>query len=206
MSKRFWNRMAARYDRQVSRKYAKTYGDTIELSRKHLDDDYSVLDFACGTGITTIGLAGCVKSIVAIDTSEKMVEVAKTKTAENGITNVEYSVADIFDSRFDNRRYDALLAYNVLYLINDIDRVLDRINRLLSPDGVFISTTDCLGEKFTIAALLMSFLSKLGIVPFMRKLKIAELEHFITRNGFRIVETRNLYRNPPNCFIAAKKV
>ena len=40
-----------------------------------------VLDFACGSGIKTVEIAGNAREICAIYTSQKMVEVAKKRAA-----------------------------------------------------------------------------------------------------------------------------
>jgi len=78
-AKYFWNRMAKSYDKQVEKKYKQAYSDTIALSKKYLRSDFSVLDLACGTGLTTIELAKSVKKTDAIDISAKMIEIARLK-------------------------------------------------------------------------------------------------------------------------------
>ena len=47
-----------------------------------------VLDFGCGTGLLTEKLATHCGQIVAIDTSEKMIEVLRSKLAQLGTNNV----------------------------------------------------------------------------------------------------------------------
>ena len=66
---RFWDKMSAGYDRQAAGKYEQAYADTVALTRDYLKPTDSVLDFACGTGLTTVQLAGAVASIHAIDIS-----------------------------------------------------------------------------------------------------------------------------------------
>lgn len=202
---KFWDKLARGYDNQVKKRYEKTYHDTIEMSRKYLDPNYIVLDFACGTGITTIELSENVKKIYAIDISEKMIEVAKQKAISKNITNVEFMITDLFDPHLNDTKYNVVLAFNILYFVDDIDKVLIRIKELLLPSGLFISATDCLGEKRSFLTAVNLLVSKLGLIPSIKKYSITGLEESIKRNEFKIIETKNLYDNPPNYFIVAKE-
>lgn len=204
-SKYFWDKLAKSYDKRVKKVYDKAYQDTIKLSRNYLDPTHNVLDFACGSGITTIELSKNVKKITAIDISEKMIEVAKQKTIDKNINNIEFKQADLFESQLNDTKYNAVLAFNILCFIEDLDEVLIRVKDLLLPSGIFISATDCLREKRSFSTMVNTFLSKFGLIPFIKKYSMAELEDAIRRNGFDIIETKNLHDNPPNYYIVAKK-
>lgn len=200
----FWDRMSSRYDNQV-KKYRQTYRDTIERTKKYLNKDDAVLDFACGTGIATIPISGLVKEIHAIDISRGMLDIAKEKAAENGIENIRFFKTDLFDDGFEKESFDVVLAVNILYFLRNAPENLNRIFELLKPGGLFISATDCLGEKKSFSNRIKKLLGRMGILPFMQMYSISELKKSITDAGFKIRETANLYDNPPNCFIAAKK-
>jgi|LGOV01.1.fsa_nt_gb SAM-dependent methyltransferase len=101
--------------------------------------------------------------------------------------------------------YDVVMAFNILCYIKEDDKVIQRIYELLKPGGVFISATDCLGDKMKLMNVLMSVCSKLRLIPFMKFYKIGDLEENIKRNGFKILETQNLHHGMPNYFIAAMK-
>ena len=204
-SNKFWDKISKNYDIQVNKKYKKTYQDTIELSKKYLNSNSTVLDFGCSTGITTVDLAKYVKKIIAIDISKKMIGVAEIKTSNQKIKNIDYFATDIFDPKFNGLKVDVVFAFNILYFVDNIDNLLNRIIGLLSPAGFFITATDCLGKTRSFQTILMSLLSKLGIIPFMKFYKIKELENFIKKHDFDIIEKQNLYINPPNYFIVAKK-
>lgn len=51
------------------------------------------------------------------------------------ITNSYFTHAAIFDERLKTEFFDAILAFNVLHLVEDTPQVLARINRLLKPGG-----------------------------------------------------------------------
>jgi ubiquinone/menaquinone biosynthesis C-methylase UbiE len=197
--------MAGGYDDQTLKKYEKTYRDTIALSRKYLQPGHHVLDFACGTGIITVELAGSVSSMLAIDLSGKMIEIARHKSEQKKLDNVTCEVRDLFDPALNAHPFDAVCAFNILYFIKDIDRVLDRIFELLTPSGVFLSATDCIGDVKSLLAPVYISLSRIGILPYMQALTCSGLETSIQKHGFSILETKDLYHFPPNYFIAAQK-
>ncbi len=201
----FWDKAAQSYDNRVNKTYAKTYEDTIARAKKYLSPGNTLLDYACGTGITTVQLAGSVKRITAVDISEGMIGEAKKKTADLGIANVDFSVGNIFGSEFEGGSFDVVTAFNVLYFIRDPDALLARFRELLVPSGIFLSATDCIGESPSFQIKAASFLSTLGIFPYIRSFTREKLFSLMTRNGFEILEEKNLFDKTPNRFIAARK-
>lgn len=204
-AKDFWNRLSNGYDAQVNSIYVQAYKKTVEFTKKYLKDSDKVLDYACGTGITTVELANNVKKIHAIDISKNMINIAKNKSEQKGIENIEFEVADIYNEKLEENTFDVVMAFNILYFIKDIDSVINRINKLLKSNGMFISVTDCHGERKTFMSVVQSLLSKMGVIPYMRKFKIAELEEIVEAGGFSIIEAHNLFTTPPNYYIVARK-
>ncbi|MEX1308199.1 MAG: class I SAM-dependent methyltransferase, partial [Eubacteriales bacterium] len=143
----FWDKMSGKYDRHAAAKYADAYEKTLNISKEYLNKSDVALDFASGTGITTIPLAGCVKEIDALDISPKMLEIAEKKARDNNVQNIRFLVGSLFDSPLQQNHYDVVMAFNVLYFFEDIPQVLSRIHALLKPGGVFLSATDCLGKR-----------------------------------------------------------
>lgn len=203
--KEFWNKMSKGYDAQVKSKFYETYNKTIEVTKKYLKNTDIVLDYACGTGITTIELCENVKDINAIDISENMINIGKEKSEKRNIKNIQFNVMDIYDEGLQKGSFDVIIGFNILYFIRDIDNVIKRINELLKPNGIFISTTDCLGEKKSIITAIECLLSKMGIIPYIKMLKRNELKELIKKYDFSIIETQTLYNSPPNYFIVARK-
>ena len=200
----FWDKMSSSYDNKVKR-YQQAYADTIERTKKHLKKDDIVLDFACGTGITTIRISGFVKEIHAIDISRKMIDIAEKKAEKAAIRNLKLYKADLFNEEFKENSFDVVLAINILYFLENAPENISRIYELLKPGGLLISATDCLGENISLSNRIKHFLSRTGILPFMRIYSISELKDQITDADFKIIETARLYDNPPNYFIVAKK-
>ncbi len=202
-SEKFWDKMANNYDRE-EKKDEQTYIKIIEKTKMYLKISDIVLDYGCGTGLISNEIADNVKVIHAIDTSSKMIEIAKRKADGRKIENIDYAHSTIFDERYKRGSFDVILVFYILHLLEDPHKVMQRINELLKPGGLIISATPCMGEK-TFLSILLSLVSKIGLIPSIRSFKISELEDSIANGNFEIVETECLHQSSYQYFIVAKK-
>lgn len=202
-SEKFWDKMANNYDPE-EKKDEQTYIKIIEKTKQYLKISDIVLDYGCGTGLISNEIADNVKVIHAIDTSSKMIEIAKRKADGRKIENIDYEHSTIFDERYKKGSFDVILVFYILHLLEDTPKVMQRINELLKPGGLIISATPCMGEK-TFLNILLSLVSKIGLIPKIRSFKISELEDSIANVNFEIVETECLNQNSPEYFIVTKK-
>ena len=200
-SKNFFDKVSNRSsrDRQELRGTALK---TIEAARRHLSSEQEVLDFGCGTGDLTLAIAEIVKSVQAIDTSPGMVEVAQARASDVG--NVKFANSSIDDVRRPENPFHVVTAFNVLHYVEDIEADARRVANLLSPEGLFISSTACLSERRSLLGLLVLILTKLGIMPKTKFCNKSELENLISSGGFQVIESVKLSRLP-EYFIVARK-
>ena len=180
------------------------YTRKIEVTKKYLDTDAVVLDFACATGYISLDLADVAGQVHGIDISSKMIEAAKRRAAEREIENVHFAHATVFDDKYASESFDVVLAFNILHLVNDRPKVIQRINELLKPGGVFISATPSV-ESMSLPGLLMVLLSKIGIVPHLKFSTVSELEEMVLSEKFQIVESEFHKDTIGHHFIVAKK-
>jgi ubiquinone biosynthesis O-methyltransferase len=201
---KFWDRMAKQFDKRAKHFEPPPVGKT----KKHLNANDIVLDYGCATGTVAIEIARNVRKVSGIDISSKMIDAAKRKANESKIENIDFAQSSIFHERNKTESFNAILAFNILHFLEDKKRIVQRINELLKPGGVFISATVCMGEKTflnTIQFLLFFPLIKLEIIPYMNFLKISELKDLITNGNFQIIEIERM-KNPSYYFIVAKKI
>ena len=208
-SEKFWDNSASKYDKTEGR-FEYIHSKSRENARKHLKGSYVVLDYGCGTGTTSCELASQVKEIHAIDISSKMIEIAKEKADASNIENVSFVQADIFDERYKEESFDAILAYNVLHTVPNPQNVMQRIHELLKPEGLVISVTPCLREKMSLLVSmqirLVQILCKIGIIPIpIRRVKSSELDDLIENGNFQIIDTEKIYKGASSYFFVAKK-
>ena len=164
----------------------------IESSKEYIEKDDYVLDFGCGSGAITNKLAREVEAIDAIDISLGMLEFAKKQADNSSIDNINYTRASIFDEQFNDKEYDVIFAFNVLHYIEDTPRLIERINTLLKPDGVFISSTACLKEKRSLIGFIVLLLAKIGVMPKIYFYKKNELETLITNGNFELMKSEKI--------------
>lgn len=204
----FWDNVAPKYAKSpISDMEAYTY--TLERTRSYLSPNDTVLEVGCGTGSTALLLADGVKHITASDVSPNMIAIGLEKAREQGVSNVDFVTAELFDSVLDHGPYDAVLAHNMLHLLEDIPAAIRRIGGLLKPGGIFISKTVCLPGpgaplKYRLMKVILPLMQMVGKAPYVNFMEIAALEECILSEGFKILESGNY--PPPSRYIVAQKL
>ena len=91
-----------------------------------------VLDVATGTGVLIPNyLARGVASVTAVDFSDEMIKIAKSKFHQ---ANVELICCDVFDLNTPDV-YDAIVVYNAFPHFPDPEALIDHLARLLKVGG-----------------------------------------------------------------------
>jgi 2-polyprenyl-3-methyl-5-hydroxy-6-metoxy-1,4-benzoquinol methylase len=203
-SEKFWDRLSRNYDKPDTI-IEVTEFKSIEYVHKYLNSSDIVLDFGCATGTIASSIAEKVKEIHGIDISSKMIQIAENRAIERRIENIYFSQSTIFDNRYKRDSFNMILSFSILHLLENTDKIMQRIHELLKPGGFFISLTPCLGEKMFLSNLL-GLIRRMGILPYIRRFKISELEKSIIEGSFQLVESKCIDNNPLEYFIIAKKL
>ncbi|GKQ42410.1 methyltransferase [Companilactobacillus sp. RD055328] len=110
---------------------------------KSLLPDFSglrVLDMGCGYGWHSIYAAEHgAKKVIGIDSSEKMLEVAREK---NEFDIVEFEQIDINSLPFDSGSFDVVFSSLALHYIQDFEGVIKQVYRLLAKNGKLIFSVE----------------------------------------------------------------
>ena len=206
-AEKFWDVLAENFDRQpASEKDEQIYAGIIENLKRYLKKSDSVLEYGCATGTTIFEIVEYVHGVSGIDISSKMIESAQRKAADLKIVKPVFFHATIFDERLKQGSYDVVVAFNILHLLEDIPKVMQRIEEVIKPGGLFISVTPCMGEKKTFLGGLVSFFSRTGIIPPMQSFTLCDLEDSLAGSGFQVVETACMDPEIPQYFIVARKI
>jgi ubiquinone/menaquinone biosynthesis C-methylase UbiE len=200
----FWDRIADKYAASPV-KNMPAYEQTLARSRTYLRDTDTVLELGCGTGTTALKLAGDAGHITATDIAPRMIAIARDKIADQGAGNIAARVATAHDAPVPEGGYDAVLGFNYLHLLPDMEQTLARVYAMLRPGGVFISKTVCLGNAFHLRAAIW-VMQRAGKAPYVRFIDVATLEAAMAAQGFEIVETGDYPAKPLSRFIVARKV
>jgi len=190
---KFWDKHARRYAAAKIRNVA-AYEHTLSRTRSYLKPIDRVLELGCGTGTTALALAGSVAQITGTDVSPEMVRIADEKANAAGQTNATFRVATVQQALAGAGPVDAILAFNLLHLLEGAAAASALALAALPKGGYFITKTPCLADpslglkRFAFAAIIPP-LGGIGLAPAMRRLTFADLERQIAGAGFEIVET-----------------
>jgi SAM-dependent methyltransferase len=139
----------AAYDVAAS-DYTRSFGDDLErlpLDRAMLDAASTLsgggpaLDLGCGPGPVASHLRGLGASVVGVDLSDSMLDIAKSRS------NLRPVLADMRDLPFGRGTFSLVVAYYSIHHLRraELGATLDEIALVLRPQGAFLLATH-LGE------------------------------------------------------------
>jgi cyclopropane fatty-acyl-phospholipid synthase-like methyltransferase len=197
---RFWDRVADRYAARQFKDPA-AYEAMLADAASRLRSTDRVLEIGCGTGSTAIRLAPHVAEWMATDFSAEMLRIARAKPAPEKLRFVLTEA----ESAFDGGPFDAIAAFQVLHLVDDLPGMLSRIHAHLKPGGLLIAKTWCFADMgFGLRSLFVA-LRSVGLFPPVNALTKIALRRAIGDAGFDIVDERVFGANPHGPYIVAQK-
>jgi ubiquinone/menaquinone biosynthesis C-methylase UbiE len=101
----------------------------------------TVLDAGCGRGRVAIQAALMGASVTAVDVSAEMLAIAE-ETARSVGARVDFQLADLHHLPFADATFDLVFHLEILLHLEDPQRVLAEIGRVLKPHGMLVLTTN----------------------------------------------------------------
>jgi len=195
----FWDKQAKRFD-DSQKQFEPASQELIARTKEYLNANDNVLDFGCAAGTKTFELADGVKHIHGLDFSAEMICEATKKKNKVNVTNVSFSQGTIFNDDLEKASFDKIIAYSIIHLLKDSEKVIQRIHELLKPGGLLISETACFKDKMDFKTRLefttYRFMKRLGIFPLhLNMFKTSDIEQLINRQNFNIVKAEILFFN-----------
>jgi len=177
-----------RYDNAVDMLLGKNIRRNI-LERLGDEDGLGkLLELGCGTGYFTPTLANKSEMVIATDISEEMLEIAWERVKENG--KVQFQVMDCLNCKFDKGTFDTVFMGLVLLFVEEPEKALKEILRILKPGGLLIMADPDISqlsnegrEKFVSRAL-KNFHK---MPPVNRMFNQKELTEILDKVGFNVV-------------------
>lgn len=173
----------------------------LSATAARLSPSDRVLEIGCGTGGTAIRLAPGVAEWIATDFSDEMVRIARAKPTGDNLT---FCVSDAGQA-LATGPFDAICAFNVLHLVEDLPGLLTQIHTSLSPGGHLICKTWCFAEVKPTLRALFRVLRVFGLFPASNLLTQTELRQGIFAAGFEIVDQQIFGAYPQNPYIVARR-
>lgn len=136
-----YNQMAAMYDRVWSRYISRSLSFLKDWAQ--LDPLYIVLDVACGTGTfeRLVVLEQPTQSIIGVDLSEKMLEIAEEKCRD--YPNVSFQNASVTVLPFVDRSFDVVVSASAFHYFENPTAALIEMRRVLKPEGELVILDWC---------------------------------------------------------------
>ena len=116
----------------------------------HLKAGQRVLDFGCGPGTITLGLARLVEpgEMHGIDAEASQIELARAAAEAGGHANTTFHVGDVMDMPFEDSSFDVAHCHAVLMHVPNTAAVLSEVKRVLKPGGLLASRESIIGSSF----------------------------------------------------------
>ena len=144
----FWSRIAGVYDLIEKVYNGKCNERTTDFVASLMQQNDSVLECACGTGMFSVKIAPKVRRLTAMDFSEGMLKKARKKCRKQN--NVLMQEGDITHLRYAENSFDKAVAANVIHLLDDPKAAISELERVVKPGGQIIIPTYVYEEDWAI--------------------------------------------------------
>lgn len=178
----FWDRVACVYDvfaNVINRKANRALCAAVE---PWIEPGDEVLECACGTGLLSGVIAQRCGHLTATDFSAKMLRRAEKKYGKRG--NIVFEQADILHLRYPDGAFDAVVAANVIHLLDEPLRALRELDRVCRPGGRIIIPTYMNGTESGRTNGVSSAIGRAG-ADFKREFTPKSYRAFFERAGYR---------------------
>ncbi|MDA8265929.1 MAG: methyltransferase domain-containing protein [Actinomycetota bacterium] len=137
---RFWNRQAASWDHGAGNNPGLVKVVKTVLAEAAPGASDHAVDLGCGSGQVTLALARRSASVLAIDVSQKMIDLLLDNARRQQITNVEGRAIPIEQLDFAPGSIDLVVSNYALHHLRDADKaqVVRQVFSWLRPGGRFV--------------------------------------------------------------------
>ena len=204
---RFWDRIARKYAADPIADLP-GYEATLRRVQRLLTSEMNVLEIGCGTGSTALRLAPFTRRLLATDVSAGMIAIAREKLAAEPVPQLAFAVADADAPALALGDHHAVLAFNLLHLVSDLEGALGSMAQALRPGGLLISKTACISEmNWLIPWLAIPVMRAIGKAPHVLCFDAVALQAAMIRQGLEIeaVERHGTKGKDIRVFIVARK-
>jgi ArsR family transcriptional regulator len=146
-----------------------------------------IADLGAGEGAFSLLLAQRAKKVIAVDTSAKMIEVAREQALRHGVKNVDYRLGDMEELPIRDAHVDLVFFSQSLHHALHPERAVSEASRILKPGGRIV-ILDLAKHRFEEARELYAD-EWLGFSE-------SELESMLLKAGFTKIQTNVVHKEP----------
>ena len=180
----FWDSVAGIYDLFVNVVNRKTHLALRKIVANLIQPSDNVLECACGTGLLTEVIAPRCARLTATDFAPKMLARARKNCAAFG--NITFENADITSLGYPDDSFDAVVAGNVIHLLDEPMKALGELDRVCRPGGRLILPTYMNRDQAGRTSGFASAAGKAG-ADFKRQFTVESYRQFFLNAGYRDV-------------------
>ena len=117
---------------------------TRTVERLALPTGATVLDVGCGTGASAIPAAvavGPTGRVVGIDLADRLLDRAREKALQQGLSNLEFQQADMENLGYPDGSFDAVVSVFSVFFVPDMTKQVAELWRMVRPGGQLAITT-----------------------------------------------------------------
>ncbi|KAL4890160.1 S-adenosyl-L-methionine-dependent methyltransferase [Aspergillus ambiguus] len=110
----------------------------------YIRPDMKILDIGCGPGSITVDFAGRVPQghVTGVEYTPEPLDQARTLAASQGLSNIDFQVADIHSLPFEDNAFDIVHVHQVLQHIADPVQALREMKRVAKPNGGIVAARE----------------------------------------------------------------
>jgi ubiquinone/menaquinone biosynthesis C-methylase UbiE len=146
-----------------------------------------IADLGAGEGSSALMLSQTAKRVIAVDTSTKMIEVAREQAARHRIENIEFRLGDMEEVPIDSSSVDLVFFSQSLHHALHPERAVSEAARILVPGGRIV-ILDLAKHRFEEAKELYAD-EWLGFTE-------TDLEAMLEKSAFTDIQTSVVHKDP----------
>lgn len=164
-------------------------------------NNLKLLDVGCGGGLLTVPLGRLGANILGIDVTEKNIKIANAYKDQNNLGgNINFLHSSLEALEKDDKRYDVVLAMEVIEHVEDIELFLRSCINLLSPGGlIFLATLNKTIKSYMLAIVGAEYILRwlpVGTHDWNKFLPPEEIISYLTKHKTRIKDVTGITYNP----------
>ena len=137
-----YNAASDYYDHPANTFWGRYGRRTVE--RLGLATGERVLDVCCGSGASAIPAAeivGADGSVVGVDLAGNLLELARAKANQRGLTNIQFQSGDLMHLPFEDESFDTVVCVFGIFFVPDMEAALRELKRVVRNGGRVAITT-----------------------------------------------------------------
>ncbi len=203
----YWSRTALTYDSATRfATGAATQRAVCDWLRNQITSSDRVLELGCGTGIFSEVIAHQAKHLVAVDRSDEMLALARTRLRT--FDNTTVSNENCYGLSFDDGAFDTVFLGNLLHIVSAPSQILTEAYRVVRRQGtvVVVDATASGLAPLSKLGMALRYLKAFGLPPRTNKsLRPDALTTLVRKAGFDISTSMVIERETRAICITGQK-